>query len=145
GRLHIAKALVREGKVDSIFEAFRKYLGDKGPAFCLGFRFSPAEAIKLIKASGGIPVLAHPYVLHDDDLILKFIDYGLMGLEVYYPEHSQSMINFYLNLAKAHDLLVTGGSDFHGDGKPEVKLGCMKVPYALVEKLKAAKEKLLFE
>lgn len=145
GRLHIAKALVREGKVGSIFEAFGKYLGDKSPAFCLGFRFSPAEAIKLIKASGGIPVLAHPYVLHNDDLILKFIDYGLMGLEVYYPEHSQSMINFYLNLAKAHDLLVTGGSDFHGTSKPEVKVGCIKMPYGLVEKLKAAKEKLLFE
>jgi hypothetical protein len=53
------------------------------------------------------------------------------------------MINFYLNLARTHDLLVTGGSDFHGDAKPELKLGSLKVPYELVEKLKAAKEKLL--
>jgi hypothetical protein len=143
GRLHIAKALVLEGKVHSLSEAFQKYLGDKCPAFCLGFRFSPREAIKLVKAVGGIPVLAHPYTLNNDALIPLFIDYGLMGLEVYYPEHSQSMINFYLNLARTHDLLVTGGSDFHGDAKPELKLGSLKVPYELVEKLKAAKEKLL--
>ncbi len=141
GRLHVARTMVKQGLVGSIFEAFKKYIGDKGPAYILGFRFSPSEAIKLIKDAGGIPVLAHPYTLHNDALIIKFIEYGLMGLEVYYPEHSQGMINFYLNLAKEHNLLITGGSDCHGNAKPEVKIGSVKIPYALVEKLKAAIKK----
>jgi len=143
GRLHVARAMVLEGKVNSIFEAFQRYIGDKCPAYVLGFKFSPQEAIKLIKDSGGIAVLAHPYTLHNDELILEFIDYGLMGLEAYYPEHSQAMINFYLNLAKKHNLLVTGGSDCHGGAKPEIRIGSIKIPYELVERLKVAKDKLL--
>lgn len=142
GRLHIARALVKEGRVSSIVEAFQKYIGDKCPAFVLGFRFSPKEAIRLIREVGGIPVLAHPYSLNNNDLIIEFIKYGLMGLEVYYPEHSQSMVNFYLSLAEKYDLLVTGGSDCHGTVKPEVKVGCVKIPYELVERLEEAKSKL---
>ncbi|MDO8662032.1 MAG: PHP domain-containing protein [Candidatus Omnitrophota bacterium] len=142
GRLHIARALVKEGLVRSLSEVFQKYIGDNGPAYVLGFRFSPKEAIKFIKDSGGVPVLAHPYTLHNDELILEFVKLGLMGLEVYYPEHSQGMVNFYLELAKQNNLLVTGGSDCHGKAKPEVRLGSIKVPYELVEKLKAAKEGL---
>jgi len=139
GRLHIARAMVKEGLVSSIREAFQKYIGDKCPAFILGFRLTPCEAIKLIREAGGIPVLAHPYSINRDDLIPNFVDDGLMGLEVYYPEHSQSMINFYLSLTKKYNLLVTGGSDCHGQAKPEVKIGSVKIPYELVEKLKAAK------
>lgn len=138
GRLHVARAMVKEGKVGSLFEAFEKYIGDKCPAYVLGFKFFPNDAIRLIKESGGIPVLAHPYVIHNDDIILRFIEFGLMGLEVYYPEHSQSMINFYLNLANKHNLLVTGGSDCHGSAKPEVRIGSVKIPYDLVERLREA-------
>ncbi len=141
GRLHIARAMVKEGIVTSIFEAFQKYIGDKCPAYVLDFRLSAQEAIKLITDSAGIPVLAHPYTLNNDDFIFKFIDYGLMGLEVYYPEHSQAMINFYLGLARKHNLLITGGSDCHGDAKPQAKIGSIKIPYTLVEKLKIAKDK----
>lgn len=139
GRLHVARALMKRGFVGSIFEAFQKYIGDNCPAFELGFKFSPQEAIRLIKDARGIPVLAHPYILHNDDLILDFIKEGLMGIEVYYPEHSQSMVNFYLDLAKQNNLLVTGGSDCHGTAKPGISIGCVKVPYELVEKLKEAK------
>lgn len=142
GRLHLARALVKEGKVGSIFEAFQKYIGDKSPAYVLGFKFSPRDAIKLIRDTGGLPVLAHPYSIKNDELIYEFIDYGLMGLEVYYPEHSQSMVNFYLELAKKHNLLVTGGSDCHGKAKTDVKIGSIKIPYELVERLKEAKERL---
>jgi hypothetical protein len=142
GRLHIARALVKEGLVGSVFEVFQKYLGDNGPAYVLGFRFSPKDAIRFIKDAGGVPVLAHPYILRNDELIPEFAKLGLMGLEVYYPEHSQGMINYYLELAKKHDLLVTGGSDCHGKAKPEVRLGAIKVPYELVTKLKEAEEKL---
>lgn len=142
GRLHIARALVKEGLVGSIYEVFQRYIGDNGPAYVLGFRFSPQEAIEFIKDAGGVPVLAHPYILNNDELILEFIKSGLMGLEVYYPEHSQGTVNFYLDLARKHNLVVTGGSDCHGSAKPEVRIGSIKVPYALVEKLKEAKENL---
>ncbi|MBU0548565.1 MAG: PHP domain-containing protein [Candidatus Omnitrophica bacterium] len=140
GRMHIARALVKEGWVVTPAEAFRKYIGDKSPAYVLGFRFSPVEAINLIKGAGGVAVLAHPYMLHNDELITEFAGYGLQGIEVYYPEHSQSMVNFYLDLAKKLDLLVTGGSDFHGSVKPEIKLGTIKIPIELVEKLRRVKK-----
>lgn len=142
GRLHVARALVNGGFVKSIFEAFNKYIGDKGPAYVLGFRFSPQDAIRFIGDAGGVSILAHPYILHNDELILKFAKLGLMGLEAYYPGHSQGETNFYLNLAKEHNLLVTGGSDCHGKAKPEVSIGSVKIPYALVERLKEGKENL---
>ncbi len=141
GRLHVARAMVKEGLVSSTFEAFAKFIGDRCPAYVLGFRLSPQEAIGLIKNSGGIPVLAHPYTLNQNDALDKIIGYGIMGLEVYYPEHSEHMVNFYLNLAGKYNLLATGGSDCHGAAKSEVKIGSVKIPYELVEKLKAAKEK----
>ena len=142
GRLHVARAMFKKGLITSIGEAFYKYIGDKCPGYVLGFKFQPKEAIRFILDYGGIPVLAHPYSLRNDELIFKFIDLGLMGLEVHYPEHSQSMVNFYLNIAKERNLLITGGSDCHGSAKPDVKIGSMKVPYELVEKLKEAKDKL---
>jgi predicted metal-dependent phosphoesterase TrpH len=141
GRLHVARALVKQGIVKSTAEAFQKYVGDKCPGYVLGFRFTPQEAIKLIKQFSGIPVLAHPYVLRRDELIPQFVDYGLMGLEVYYPEHTQSMINFYLEMAGKYSLLITGGSDCHGKAKPEVKIGMIKLPYEYVEKLKEAQKR----
>ncbi len=142
GRLHVARAMVNAGLINSTAEAFRKYIGDKCPAYVCNFKFSPSEVIKLIKEVGGIPVLAHPYTLKRDELIPKFVDYGLMGLEVYYPEHTQAMINFYLGLAKEYNLLVTGGSDCHGNAKHEVKIGSVKIPYELVEELKEAQLKI---
>jgi 3',5'-nucleoside bisphosphate phosphatase len=140
GRMHIARALVKDGLVGSIAEAFRKYIGDRSPAYVLGFRLSVPEAIRLIHQAGGVAVLAHPYMLHNDALIAEFVSYGLEGLEVYYPEHSQAMVNFYLDLAKKLNLLITGGTDFHGSAKPQIKLGMIKIPLELVEKLRLAKK-----
>ncbi len=140
GRMHIARALVEEGRVNSIPEAFRKYIGDKSPAYVLGFDLGVPDAIKMIKDAGGVAVLAHPYLLRDDALIAEFAAYGLGGIEAYYPEHSQSMVNFYLDLAKQLNLAVTGGSDFHGSAKPGIKLGMIKIPLELVEKLRQGKK-----
>lgn len=142
GRLHVARAMVKEKLVGSIAEAFRRYIGDKCPAYVCNFRFSPAEAINLIKEVRGIPVLAHPYTVSNDELIPALSGQGLMGLEVYYPEHSQSTVNFYLGLARKYNLLVTGGSDCHGSAKPGIKIGLVKIPYGLVENLKEAKQRM---
>lgn len=139
GRLHFARAMVKEGLIASTYEAFAKYIGDKCPAYVLGFRLSPSDVIKLIKDAGGIPVLAHPYTLNNNGLILTLIENGIMGLEVYYSEHSKSQTDTYLEMAKKYNLLVTGGSDCHGEAKAEIKMGSVKIPYQLVERLKAAR------
>jgi 3',5'-nucleoside bisphosphate phosphatase len=139
GRLHIARAMVKENLVNSIYDAFKIYIGDKCPAYVLGFKLSPQEAIKIIKDAGGISVLAHPYIMNNDELISEFSGFGLRGVEVYYPEHTQGMINRYLDIAKKCNLLVTGGSDYHGEAKPNVRIGSIKVDYELAEKLKRAK------
>jgi predicted metal-dependent phosphoesterase TrpH len=95
----------------------------------------------LIRGVQGIAVLAHPHTVNHDDFISQFVDYGLGGLEVYYPEHTPSMTSYYENMAKKYNLLVTGGSDCHGGAKNQVQIGSIKIPYALVEKLKEAKSK----
>lgn len=136
GRMHLAMAMKNYGFVDSIGEAFKNYIGDKSPAYVLGFKLSPKEAIDLILQAKGIPVLAHPYSISPQELIFKFIDLGLKGIEVYYPEHTNSMIENYLGIAQKYNLLVTGGSDCHGLNKPEIKLGAVKIPYKLVQELK---------
>lgn len=141
GRLHMARAMVNEGIVANVYEAFNKYIGDRCPAYVAHFRLSPAEAIAMIRDYGGIPVLAHPYSLKKDELIPGMAKDGLMGIEVYYPEHSQSMINFYSGLARQLNLLVTGGSDYHGAAKPNTSLAEIDVPYELAQGLAEAKKK----
>jgi len=142
GRLHLARTLLQAGYVDSIATAFQKYIGERSPAYVCGFRLGPQEAIRLIKEHRGLAVLAHPYSMRRDDLIPLFIEYGLAGLEVFYPEHTNSTTQRYKNLAEKYNLLLTGGSDCHGFAKPEVKLGSVKLPEVFVEKLKAEKAKI---
>lgn len=142
GRLHIARAMVKEGLVSNTAEAFHRYIGDRCPAYIAGFRLDPQEAIRVIRQAGGVPVLAHPYSLGKDELIPVLVEQGLMGLEVYYPEHTQATVNFYLRLCEKYSLLATGGSDCHGEAKSEIRIGSLKIPYGLVEKLKEASARL---
>jgi 3',5'-nucleoside bisphosphate phosphatase len=145
GRPHIAQVLIKKGYARSIDEAFDKFLGNGRPAYVDKYRIRCAQAIELIVHAGGIPVLAHPGLLniedehHFEQLIRNLMDIGLQGLEVYYPEHRPDQIQQYRKLAKRYRLLVTGGTDFHGDLTPQIKLGSGKgqlhVPYALYEDL----------
>jgi predicted metal-dependent phosphoesterase TrpH len=136
GRLHVARAMVNEGIIKTTGEAFKKYIGEDCPAYVCGFRFSPQEAIKTIEDVGGTAVLAHPYILSEQNLIQKFLSYGLKGIEVYYPEHTKGLVKTYLKIAEKYNLLITGGSDCHGKAKRAVRIGSVKIPYDLVEKLK---------
>jgi len=135
-RLHIAKAMVDKGKVSNIYEAFSRYIGNNGPAYVGKFSLTPQDAICLIKESNGIAVLAHPAVSNCDELLPSFVKSGLRGIEAYYPEHSETVTNYYLRIASKYNLLVTGGSDCHGEAKSGVTVGKVSVPYELVEKLK---------
>jgi hypothetical protein len=151
GRPHIAQALYQSGYVQSFQEAFDIYLGNDGLAYVSKFRFSPEEATAMIRDANGIPVLAHPFTLglHTSETlrpVLKELrDLGLAGLECYYPEHSFGQEALYLYLARELGLLITGGSDFHGDNKPEVSLGritCQPLlVYDLVVAMKQWREK----
>lgn len=136
GRPHIAQAMIERGYVGSITEAFDRYLGEGRPAYVPRSQFTPLEAIDLIRAAHGVPVLAHPGLLVADDLIPVLAAGGLRGLEVYYPEHTIEDTAKYRNLADALGLVATGGSDFHGqDGESRADLGTCGVGREVVAAL----------
>ena len=145
GRPHIARLMVKKGYVESIQEAFDKYLGKGKPAYVDKYRIDCSRAIEVILGAGGIPVIAHPFLLNPkniediEELVIILKAMGLKGIEVYYSEHSQDNISKLEDIANRHELLMTGGSDFHGSLKPEIKMGSGKgdlfVPYILYEKL----------
>lgn len=136
GRPHLAAVLLEKGWVGSIREAFDKYLAEGGVAYVQKFKQSPYEAIRLIEESGGVAVLAHPMLTQVDELIPGLAKAGLRGLEVYYPNCSAKVIQYYEGLAKKNGLIATGGSDAHGDLKKHTYVGKVKIPYNLVEALK---------
>jgi hypothetical protein len=146
GRPHFAQVLLTKGYVNTVQEAFDRYLGKGAPAYVDKFRFDPEEAMELIREAGGIPVLAHPFTLHIpsphqlDALLGELAPLGLMGIEVFYPEHTKDQISLYKDLAQKHDLLVTGGSDYHGIEGDKVEIGIgsqgMKLSYSMVEAMK---------
>ncbi|MBI4402003.1 MAG: PHP domain-containing protein [Nitrospirae bacterium] len=147
GRPHIARVLMEKGYVQSAKEAFDRYLAQDKPGYVPRELPEPAEAIAWIRAAHGIPVLAHPvWVKLNEAGLLKLCEKlkaeGLMGVEVHYSTHKPQQTREYLNIARRLDLLVTGGSDFHGVTKPDIEVGVgrggLKVPEMLLEPLKKA-------
>lgn len=139
GRPHIALALIKNNYVFSIAEAFTKYIGKGKPAYVNRYKFLPQEAIDLIKTVGGIPVLAHPGLIADEPVILDIIKLGIEGLEVYYPQHDENQIAKFLDLSRKYNLLVTGGSDYHGNSNENFRnsLGCSFITHNLIAKISA--------
>jgi len=138
-RLHIARLMVKNGYVSSIEEAFEKWLNAGKPAYIKRMKVSPFEVIQLILKADGIPVFAHPYLSKRDDLIPEMVKRGLMGIEVYHSAHNMEIVAHYRRIAKKHHLLITGGSDCHGEGKGEVLMGKVEVSASLLEELKKAR------
>jgi predicted metal-dependent phosphoesterase TrpH len=114
GRPHVAQAMVDRGYVKSVREAFDRYLSMNGPANVPRKRFTPAEAVGVIRRARGVPVLAHPGLANRDELIPELVEAGLLGLEAFYPEHSAGQITAYREMCARLGLIATGGSDFHG-------------------------------
>lgn len=150
GRPHIAKVLVQKGYVDTITEAFDRYLGKGKAAYFNREELTPEEGIREIAKSGGIPVLAHPIYLDMDsgrldDLLGILAKAGLRGIEAYYADNTATDTGNLLRLALKHNLLVTGGSDFHGSYKTGIEIGKgfgnLKVPYRLLDELKKFTQK----
>lgn len=137
GRPHVAKALIAAKEVSTFKEAFDKYIDFNGPAYVSHYKLAPNEAIKLITDAKGIPVLAHPAASDRDEVIPDLIKEGLLGLEVFYPSHRWQQTKKYKDLAKVYGLLITGGTDFHGENSGrEIKFGDLTITDNLVEKLK---------
>ncbi|MEW6749929.1 MAG: PHP domain-containing protein [Candidatus Latescibacterota bacterium] len=128
GRPHIAAAMVDRGLVASKDEAFTRYLGDRGPAFSPKPYTSAADTIALIHRAGGVAVLAHPGVSFPELVVAQLVSWGMDGIEVFHPAHQPPQIDYYMQLAGRYDLLITGGSDSHGDAEGtrvgEYGIGC---------------------
>ena len=127
-RAHFARHLIAKGYVKDRLEAFRKYLGSDTPYYVCRKYMEPAEAIRLIKKAGGIPVLAHPLLYHLSpdqvkELVASLKEAGLCGIETIYSSNRGTDETLVRQLAAQFDLLMTGGSDFHGKNKPEIEIG----------------------
>lgn len=127
GRPHIAKVLVNKGAAKNLNEAFNNYLGNGAAAYISRFVYSAAEAIEIIKKGGGLAVLAHPVQLYSSyEQIAKTVDelveFGLDGLEVYYPKYSGAVRRKLKAIVKRHNMVMSGGSDYHGQIRPGTDL-----------------------
>lgn len=144
-RAHYARFMLEKGYVKSRQEAFERYLGDHAPCFIPREKITPAQAVQLILQTGGAPVLAHPILYHMseehlDELVKELKEAGLMGIEAIYSTYSAADERQIRALASKYDLLISGGSDFHGANKPSLDLGVgygkLFVPQALLWKIK---------
>ncbi len=143
GRMHVAEALCKRGYCSNIQESFQRYLADECPAYVPKLTLMLEDAIELINSSGGISVYSHPGTTKRDELIPKMVEYGLQGIEVYYPTHLPEDIARYLKLAKEYDLVVTGGSDYHGGRRSYIGLGGITVDDDIVEKIKKRHDNMI--
>jgi hypothetical protein len=139
GRPHIAQAMQEKGYISSFREAFDRYIGRDGPAYVEREKMTPAEAVDLIVRAHGLPVLAHPFTSGADDpeaLIIELKAAGLVGIEAYYKGYTAAEIKSLVGMAARHNLIATGGTDYHGIGdSSEVMLGEVDVPMASAEQL----------
>jgi predicted metal-dependent phosphoesterase TrpH len=136
GRPHIALAMLEKGCIQKFEDAFHGYVEQGGPAYAEREKLTPAEAVRLITAAGGLPVLAHPVTTGDPEGTVKTLKpAGLVGLEAYYHENAPGNTKAMLDLAARYRLAVTGGSDFHGEGTAGGALGGTEVPVAAARRL----------
>jgi hypothetical protein len=155
GRPHFANVLLEKKYVRSFQEAFDRFLKKGAAAYVDKLRFSSREALHFIDEAKGVAVLAHPNTLgvngyaELEKLILQLVKEGLKGIEVYYPEHSPTEVAQYKSIADRYSLLSTGGTDYHGLEKNGLDIGVgrgeMKLPYSIVENLRAVRNRSLPE
>ena len=129
GRPHFAELLCRLGVVKDRKEAFHRYLGKDGSAFVPRELMNPERAVSLLKGAGALVSMAHPRLLRApveelEHMVLRLKDFGLDALEAYHSEHDAGDVRLCVELAARHGLQLTGGSDYHGEAKPKVEIGC---------------------
>ncbi|HTP51473.1 MAG TPA: PHP domain-containing protein [Anaeromyxobacteraceae bacterium] len=137
GRPHVARALVAAGAVETVKEAFDRYLAEGKPAYVGRYRLIAEDAVSLVRGAGGVATLAHPGVskIERGDL-LRLRGMGFDGVEVYHPDHVPSQLEKYGRAAAELDLVATAGSDFHGEAvAPDRSLGTTTMPLEDLERL----------
>ncbi len=137
GRPHIAQAMLEQGYVSSLREAFTKYIGRSGPAYVERKKLTPAEAVKVVLDAEGLPVLAHPADIEPlEPFLLQLKKAGIIGIEIYYDGYNSKTILQLKRFAKKLHLIACGGSDFHGLGEDiGASLGSVDLPRESVEQL----------
>ena len=147
-RANMAKFLLQKGAISNIKEAFDKYIGDDCPFFIPREKITPKKAVEFLQQYHGIPILAHPfqYQLGEEGLetlVQELKEAGLMGIEAYYSKHTPEMTAQIQALGEKYDLLLSGGSDFHGTNKPGLEMGNgyghLHVPGECLVKMKHAR------
>ena len=138
GRPHVARVLVESGHASSINDAFDRFLVRGRPGYVERYRLTPPDAVRLVRAASGVPVLAHPHSVADlDRLLPELVAAGLGGLECHYGDYDDGLKRDLLALAARHRLVATGGTDFHGPGFGRRLLGATIVPPGCVAELEA--------
>ena len=129
-RVHVCMAMKKRGYISSIEEGFKKWVGEDCPAYVERKTVSIEEAINAIHLDGGLAIIAHPYEYNDlqpiDTFLLDIIN-DIDGIECFHPSANLEQSNHLVQIATNHNKLITGGSDFHGDNKPDINLGMMNV------------------
>jgi hypothetical protein len=130
GRPHVAQAMLEIGYIESFKEAFTKYIGRDGPAYVERDKVTPAEAVELVIQAKGLPVLAHPLTVPElEGMVAELKVVGLVGLEAYYAGYAAENIEGLVSIADRHNLITTGGTDFHGiDNTMEMLIGGVDIP-----------------
>jgi 3',5'-nucleoside bisphosphate phosphatase len=143
GRPHIASAVVEAGAAVDVREVFDRWLHDGGPAYVPKYAVDPASCVRLVVEAGGAAVLAHPGLYGGPETpaigartVEAMVAAGLAGIEADHPDHDDAQRDTYRDLARVLGLVVTGGSDFHGDRK-QLDLGAVTTPREAVEELRA--------
>lgn len=136
GRPHIARAMIERGIVSSVGEAFDRYLKRGRPGWAPRKTLEAEDAIALVREAGGLPVLAHPFSVPDlDQRLPQLVEAGLGGLEAYYGEYNDEQRQQLVELASQYDLIVTGGSDYHGpDFREGRELGTVPIPSTVLDR-----------
>ncbi len=146
-RAHYAKYMLNHGYINSMAEAFERYIGDRCPCYVPREKVTPVQAVELVLKAGGVPVLAHPLLYHMSDsrldaLISQLTEAGLLGLEAIYSTYTAAEERQMRRLAAKYGLLISGGSDFHGENKPGLDLGTgygrLFIPCSLLDDIRSA-------
>jgi predicted metal-dependent phosphoesterase TrpH len=147
GRPHVARALIEAGYATDVNDAFARFLTRGKAGYVPRFKLSPEQAIQLIRSAQGVPVLAHPAGILGlaDSVLAALVQAGLLGLECYYGQYDDETVAGLLALARQHDLISTGGSDYHGPKMHPTPLGGRWVPPEAAERLRQASETLRAE
>lgn len=136
GRMHVARALVASGVVRTVDEAFRQWIGPNGDAYLRKSTPPAAEVLAAIHAAGGATVLGHPALYGPQDGETAFGSWDLDGIEVFHPAHRPDDVERLKAWAARANLIATGGSDWHGDERPEGYIGCVQVGVEVVTQLR---------